>query len=121
MRRSVTLRTGAVLLEVIVGMTILTIVASAWIALLGQTMQSVHALRMSEEQLRVASAELRRIVLWPRVELDARTGSSRISGFKITVSQPAPLVYAVALHDTATGALVLTTTVYASQGSNAAR
>jgi hypothetical protein len=84
-------------------------------------MHSVRVLRMREAQTRAASALLRRIVLWPGVELDARTGSSHVVGFSADVARLAPSLYAIALRDTATGAIVLTTAVYAPAKADVAR
>jgi hypothetical protein len=109
------------LLEVVVGMTILTIAATSWIAVLRQTMHGVRELRGREQQVLAASAELGRITLWPRVQLDARVGSSRLAAFTITVGQPAPSLYAVALRDTTIGAVVLSTSIYAPEGNDAER
>ena len=106
-------RRGAVLLEVVVGIAILAITGSAWITLLAQTNHSIRELRAREAQLRIASAELRRITLWPRVQLDLRVRSSRLSSFTLTVSPIAPSLYTVALGDTSTGVVILRTTLYA--------
>jgi hypothetical protein len=102
-----------VLLEVVVGIAVLAITGSAWITLLAQTNHSIRELRAREAQVRTASAGLRRITLWPRMELEARVGSSRLSAFTLSVSPIAPSLYTVALADSSTGVVILRTTVYA--------
>ena len=114
-------RVGAVLFEVLVAMTILVICGTSWVALLRDATNSVRTLRTTERHTLTASAELRRVTLWSAVELEARTGSSRLGPFTVTVDRIGSGLFAITLGDTGTAASVLGTTVYADRRADAKR
>jgi hypothetical protein len=113
MRRETRARHGTILLEVVVGLTILTIAGVAWIVLLAQTRAAIASVRIQEARTRAAGDLLQRYRFLSESEYDARLGTTRVGSLTINVSSIAPHLYALAALDSNARAIILTTTVYA--------
>ena len=68
---------GAVLLEVIVALAVLTIAGVSAVAMANQAAQAVAHTRQREDDVRRASAFLGAVALWPREDLDRHLGDHR--------------------------------------------
>jgi len=112
-------RDGSALLEVVVGLTILAIAGTAFVALLAQSAGSVDAFRRHEAETVQAEAALERITLWSRTELAAHIGTSALPGLTVHISEITPSLYAIAMMDSVDRVALLRTSVYAPDSSRA--
>src|SRR5215207_1513016 len=103
---------GMVLLEVMLGITILGMAGVALVTLLTQTVATVRNGRSTERRVASASQLLDRATLWSEGELASRLGRQRIGAWNLEVGAPRPRLYSLAVIDTISGAVVLRTTVY---------
>lgn len=95
-----------------IGLVILAISGIAWITLMGQTVHSVHQIRLRERDYRAAADDLEHVALWTPEQLDAVTAPARVGSFVLSVSPITAELFTVTMSDTA-GAPLLTTSVYA--------
>ena len=107
------MRRGALLLEVVVGITVLAIAGVGWVTLLAQTRASIAEVRQREALTREASDLLQRYRIFGANELDARVGVRREGTLAIEVTSIAPHLYGLAALDSSGRKVLLTTTVYA--------
>lgn len=105
-------RPGIAMLEVVVGLSLLTVAGAALLALLSQTMDAVERRYQHEAATRAASWRMDAIALWSRSQLDARVGSTPLGAWTLRITPLGPTLYRVGLADTATGAAVLETSLY---------
>src|SRR5579872_7046508 len=92
-------KSGVVLLEAIVALTILTVAALASVAMVRQALDSVRHAREVEEDVRQASAFMDAIALWTRVDLDRHLGNRAEGPWRLSIDRPVPTLYFVALTD----------------------
>jgi hypothetical protein len=114
-------RRGTILFEVVVGLTILAIASVGWITLLAQTRTTIAAVRAQEARTRQANDLLQRYRLFAEGEYDARLGTIRVGTIAINVSRVAPHLYSLSALDSNAQTVILSTTVYARDTSNASR
>jgi hypothetical protein len=115
-------RSGVVVIDVILGLTLLLIAGIAWITLMGQTFHSVQLVRDRERELRRAGGLLDAIAgSWGSTDFDARLGTIRIRGFELTTRALAPRLYQVTVADPTNRVPLLRTVFYASDTANANR
>ena len=103
---------GAVLLEVLVALSVLGIVASAAAWRTGEWLHSVSRVHAREAELRAGNRLFSAVSLWPREDLDRHLGSTAQGAWSLRVERPAETLYQVTLRDTASGAVLLRTTLY---------
>ena len=103
---------GAVLLEVVVALAILAVAAIAAVAMAAEGGGAVARARAAEDRMRQASHLMEAITLWPREDLDRRLGRRAQGPFVLTLQRPAPEVYTAALADSATGRVLLATSIF---------
>jgi len=103
---------GAVLLEVLVGIVLLTTAGLAMVASIGQTITTARDVHEREEDTRSASSALESIELWPRAALDERQGRTRFRRFDMEVERLTSHLYRVAIVDTLRGVTLLETSLY---------
>jgi hypothetical protein len=108
------------LIEVVAALTILALAALAWIGLARQGMHTLTLAQRHERQLRDASTLLVRFSLFTREDMQARLGWSGLAGSRTQVQQVAPELFAVSVLDSASGAVLLSTTYYTRDTSAAA-
>jgi Tfp pilus assembly protein PilV len=122
MMRRDTQRRGAVLIDVILGVTVLSIAGVGFVTLLAQNFLTVDQLRARERETAGASQQLERMAsLWGVADFDARLGTRRSDGFVTTVIRRAVNLYDVEIADSTGARTLLKTTMYAADTSNAAR
>lgn len=105
-------RTGALLFEVIVGITILAIATVGWIGLLAQTRISIAQNRRAELQSDRADDLLRRMRALSVGALSARVGTTNYGSLDVVVSRSRTTLFRVVVADTTSHAVVLETEVY---------
>ena len=117
--RKASRRCGMVLLEAIVALTILAISATTMVSLAASSLGAVSRAARLGNETRRASALLDAISLWPRADLDRHLGDRPEGPWALRVDRPMPTLYVIALRDTASGALLLATSLYRPQAPNA--
>lgn len=118
-RRKARRRRGMVLLEAIVALTILAISATTMVSLAASSLGAVsRAVRLDIETQR-ASALVDAVSLWPRTDLDRHLGDRPEGPWDLRIDRPTPTLYVIALRDTASGALLLATSLYRPEAPNA--
>ena len=105
-------RRGAVLLEVLIAIAILSTSAVALIILLGESTQAVHRARQREAEMRAANAFLHAVALWPREDLDRRLGARRQGSWLLHIHRQTPALYELSLTDSLSRDTLLKTTLY---------
>jgi type II secretory pathway pseudopilin PulG len=103
---------GAVLLEVVVAMALLAVAAIAAIAMAAEAGGAVSRARAAEARMREASHFMETVALWSRDDLDRRLGRRAQGPFVLALQRPAPELYLAALADTATGRVLLSTSLF---------
>ena len=105
-------RTGAVLLEAIVALVILTIAGIAAVTTVSQGADAVRRAREADQEARRASAFLHAVSLWTREDLDRRLGDRPQGDWRLQVQRPVPTLYVVVLTDSARTREILRTSLY---------
>ena len=105
-------RRGAVLLEAMVALAILSAAGLAAVALVSQGADAVRRARAADAEVRQASAFLHAVALWPREDLDRRLGERPQGRWKLVIQRPTPTLYEVVLADSALARELLRTTLF---------
>jgi hypothetical protein len=105
-------RSGAVLLEVIVAMTIFAIASTTTLVRAAQARHVVVLARASEVHLDSASAFLDHAALWSRADFDRHLGDHEQGSWLLDIEHPAPLLYTIAVLDGKSHQKLLDTVVY---------
>lgn len=108
-------RPGMVLVEVLVGLTILAFGATTMVALAGASLEAVSRADDADREMRRADALLQAVALWPRADLDRHLGDRREGSWRMRVDRPAPTLYSVTLTDTLTGRVLLHTALFRAE------
>ena len=103
---------GAVLLEVIVALSILTTAGAALVAMTVDSMRAVSRARESDLQIRAANAFFNAVALWPREDLDRHLGDRRQGKWMMRVDRPRDDLYEITLADSTRRHVLLKTSVY---------
>ena len=103
---------GSALLDVVIALAVLGLSGVGLVTLLGQTAHSMRNVRTTERELRRASDELGRFVMYDRSHLIAMVGKSVSHGWIIDVAQAAPSLFDVSIAATPAALPLLRTTVY---------
>lgn len=120
MNRRYRSRPGVVLLDLILGTTLLVIAGIGFVTLIGQHFETARQLRMRELELIRASEILERMAgTWSASDFVAGVGNARRGGFDISIRYVAPNLYDVIVTDTLVGVMLLRTTMYAVDTVNA--
>ena len=90
---------GAVLLEVLVALAILSIAGAAVVGFAEETGRALIDARRAERELRRTSAFLDAVTLWSRDDLDRHLGDRREGPWRMRVGRPTPTVYTILLMD----------------------
>lgn len=105
-------RPGFVLLEAIIGMTILVIAAASVVALAQQSISAVRSAQSAERELWDAERFLEAVALWPREDLDRHLGASRQGPWRLAIERNDSLLFDVALLDSTGRRILLRTALY---------
>lgn len=108
-------RTGAVLLEVLVAMTIFAIASTTAMVRAAQARHAVALARSAEDRIAAASAFLDRVALWPQQDLDRHLGAHAQGIWVLEVERSSPTIYTLVLFDGSTRRELLGTMVYRSR------
>lgn len=103
---------GAVLLEVVIAMALLAVAAIAAIAMAAEAGGAVSRARAAEARMREASHFLEAVSLWTRDDLNRRLGRRAQGPFVLALRRPVPELYTAELADTATGRVLLSTSLF---------
>jgi Tfp pilus assembly protein PilV len=106
------IRSGSALIEVLIALVILATAGTGLVTFLGQTAHTLRQLRDEERVIRLASAQLDRMVLWDRTAFVARLGRSAFDGWTVVVQQMTPELFDIAIAASDSGAVLLQTTAY---------
>lgn len=105
-------RKGAVLLEAIVALVILTVAGTSAVVLVSQSADAVRRARMADAEAREASAFLHAVSLWTREDLDRRLGDRPQGEWRLIIQRPSPTLYEVVLTDSAATHEILRTALF---------
>ena len=108
-------RCGLILLEVLVALTLLSLGAIAFVSLASESLDAVARAEAADRATARASAFLDAVALWPRADLDRHLGDRPEGPWRLRIARPAPTLYTVALTDSATGVVLLTTALYRAE------
>jgi Tfp pilus assembly protein PilV len=109
------------LIEVLVGLVLLAVSGTALITLLGQTFEAMRSTQASERLARAASEQLGGLATLTRADLLAAAGRRSVNGWALTVTADSPNLFDVSIAESDSGALLLRTTVYRPDTSDAHR
>lgn len=107
---------GAVLLEVLVALTILSVGGTAAVLSTAEAARAVAHARERDQELRAADAFMNAVALWPREDLDRRLGERPQGAWRLRVDRPDRRLYVVSLRDSA-GAELLHTSLFRPDSS----
>lgn len=105
-------RSGAVLLEVVVALTILVVAGAAVVAAASEATAAIGRARAADRDTRAASAFLEVVSLWTREDLDRHLGTRPQGAWRMRVEHPADALYTTTLTDGSTGRLILATSLF---------
>jgi type II secretory pathway pseudopilin PulG len=105
-------RRGAVLLEAMAALAILSTAGLAAAALAGQAADAVRRAQTADAELREASAFFHAVALWTREDLDRRLGERPQGRWTLVIQRPAPTLYEVVLADSALTREILRTALF---------
>jgi type II secretory pathway component PulJ len=103
---------GAVLLEVIVALAILSVGAVTALATLRDASLAVERSRQAETRFRHADRFLQAVALWSRQDLERRLGTHPQGPYRLDIERPQEGLFHVILIDSLTGAELLQTALY---------
>ncbi len=104
-------RRGAVLLEAVVSLAILSLAGGTVLTLLGEGLGWSRRITAEARQLESASRVLTAMTLLTRRELDLRLGVREVGDLVVTVGRPERSLYRIAVSDPAAPAVDLLVTV----------
>lgn len=105
-------RDGAVLLEAIIALVILTVSGVAAVTLVSQSADAVVRARIADAEAREASGFLYAVSLWTREDLDRRLGDRAQGEWRLIIQRPSPSLYEVVLTDSAATHEILRTVLF---------
>jgi len=113
-------RRGWALIEVLLSLVLLAIGGMALITLLGQSTHSIESLHASELQTRAAGAQLNALSILSRADLAGRVGRTTMRGFSVSINRDGNDLFDVAIARSDTGLVLLRTTFYRPDTTDAA-
>jgi type II secretory pathway pseudopilin PulG len=113
-------RVGAVLLEVLVALTILSTAGAALIAMTVDAMRAVERARAADAELQRANAFFNAVALWPREDLDRHLGDRHQGKWIMRVDRPGSDLYVVELRDSTRRRVLLRTSLYRPEAAHVA-
>jgi type II secretory pathway pseudopilin PulG len=112
---------GAVLLEVIVALALLASAGLAAVSMAAEAAEAVSRAREAEVRTAEASRFMDAVSLWTRADLDRRLGERRQGPFILRLDRPDPELYTTALADSASGRVLLATSLFRRDTADALR
>ncbi|HET7584026.1 MAG TPA: type II secretion system protein [Gemmatimonadaceae bacterium] len=114
-------RRGAVLLEAIVALAILSIAGSVIVSLATEVTSAMRTAHDADRAMARASAFMDAVSLWPRTDLDRHLGSHPQGDRRLRIERPVPTLYVVALTDSTGRSVLLSTSLFRPEAGHAAR
>jgi hypothetical protein len=114
-------RSGAVLLEALIAMTILAIAGLLLVSMASQSAESLRLAQEREREFRAANAFLDAVSLWPTQDLDRHLGTRPQGPWRMFVARPSATLYVVTLQDSLGGYTILETSLYRAKQQDHAR
>jgi hypothetical protein len=105
-------RSGAVLLEAMAALVILSVAGTAAVTLVSQSADAVRRARAAEVEARAADDFFQAVSLWTREDLDRRLGERPQGDWRLRIQRPTPTLYEVVLVDSAATREILRTSVH---------
>jgi hypothetical protein len=105
-------RFGSALLDVVIALALLGLSGVGLVTLVGQTVHSMEHVANEERDVRLAASELDRFVVYDRAQMVAMAGQHDLRGWSVTVGPVAPDLFDLSIARTDTSAVLLRTTVY---------
>lgn len=105
-------RSGAVLLEVLIGLAILGAVGGSVLGLIADASAATRRVHRSDAQLREASALLEAVTLWTTGDLDRHLGWRAQGDWRMWVGREPGSVYTIRLARADSGGELLRTSLY---------
>jgi hypothetical protein len=112
-------RRGAVLLEAIVALAILSSAGIAFVSLAAESARAVDRAHAGELELREGNAFFAAVALWSREDLDRHLGARHQGRWIMIVDRPRPDLYVISLSDSAKRAEFLRTSLYRPEPTRA--
>lgn len=103
---------GAVLLEVLIALAILGTAGVELAVVTREALGAVERAQAAEADINEASALMAVVSLWSRADLDRHLGVRPEGRWRLILDRSQPTLYGVALADSASGRVVLQTTLY---------
>lgn len=119
MSRLAELRSGVVLLEALIALTLVSVGAIATLSLSRADAESAARLLERSREIHAASDFLESVSLWTRGEFDARLGTRQQGPYLLRILRPQPTVYTLELLDDAHERRLLVTAVFRPEDSRA--
>lgn len=113
-------RSGLVLLEVIVAMTIMSVSGLALLMLAGESAHVAARAQASAAAVQRASDLLDAVALWPREDLDRHLGDRAEGPWILGVSHGVSDIYVVTLRDSTSSTPLLSTALYRADDGHVA-
>ena len=113
-------RRGAVLLEAMVALTILSIAATTLVSLAAESARAVDRAHAGERELHDGNAFFAGVTLWSREDLDRHLGARHQGRWIMIVDRPRHDLYVISLSDSAKRAEFLRTSLYRPEPKRAA-
>jgi type II secretory pathway pseudopilin PulG len=114
-------RQGAVLLEAMIALTILSIAIASLMALVAESGDAVKRADDQDREMRRASAFVDVVALWSRTDLDRHLGMRQQGPWWLSIDRETPTVYTVALFDSTRRRQLITTAFYKAEPTHATR
>lgn len=105
-------RRGAVLLEAIIALAILSVAGMAAVTLVSQSADAVRRARLAEAEMREADRFFTAVSLWTREDLDRRLGDRPQGLWRLMIQRPSPTLYEVVLTDSARTREILSSALF---------
>lgn len=114
-------RRGLVLLEVIVGLTILAVSAATMVALAAASLRAVARAVAANDDVVRADDFLQAVALWPRADLDRHLGDRAEGEWQMRIERVNSNLYTVDLYDSAARPVLHTSLFRPVDAKHAAR
>jgi prepilin-type N-terminal cleavage/methylation domain-containing protein len=105
-------RSGVVLIEVMVALTIIAIAGVATIAWVGESLRTVARLEETEREMLAAIDAAEHTAGWSSDTIATRVGTTRLNGFVVRLDRATPRLYALTVLDSTQAREIVSTYLY---------
>jgi hypothetical protein len=114
-------RRGSSFIEVLIALVLLATGGTSLVTLVGQTAHSIESVSDAEARIRAAADQLGALAIFDRADLAARVGQRKVRDLSLTIDRIAPDLFDVTIATFDTGFVLLTTTLYRPDTTDASR